>query len=267
MKDKNIAALIAFIAGFVGAHHFYLGRNVKGFLYILGTCGAWFFTYKIMLIIAVFDGIRLLTMSPDEFDYKYNRGMSRSERKAEKRAKQEQRRSGWEDMERTSREEKQYTYSNSQAAQDLKKEGIEKYKAYDFGRAISAFEKVIISNPNDIATHFNLACCYSMVEDKTLAFRYLAKSVALGMKDLQKISTHDGLAYLRIQPEWTNFVANDYQEVLITTEKPPQSSPKPTPEPAQELNPLDALRQLYEQRQKGIIDESQFDAKSKELLS
>jgi TM2 domain-containing membrane protein YozV len=266
MKNKNTAALIAFLAGFVGAHQFYLERNVKGFLYILGTCGAWFFTYKIMLIIAIFDGIRFLTMSPDEFDYKYNRGISRSERKAEKRAKREQRRSGWEDMERSSREEKQYTFPNSQDAQNFKKEGVELYKAYDFGGAINAFEKVLKSNPNDIAAHFNLACCYSMIEDKTLSFKYLAKSVALGMKDFQKISTHDGLAYLRIQQEWTNFVANDYQEVSIIMDEPPQSSPKPTPEPAQELNPLDALRQLYEQRQKGIIDESQFDTKSKELL-
>jgi hypothetical protein len=61
-------------------------------------------------------------------------------------------------------------------------------------------------------------------------------------------------------------VANDYKIVSSKQETVPQSEPKPMPEPAQEINPLDALRQLYEQRQKGIIDEAEFNAKSKQLL-
>ncbi len=257
MKEKNIAALLAFTAGFVGTHHFYLGNVARGILYVFGTCGAWFFNFKIMVLIAVFEGIRFLTMSPEEFDAKYNNGQTKKERKEEKRARKEQRRSGWEDMERT--------LNVTTDVQGFKKEGIAQYKSYNFEAAINSFEKVLSNEPYDAATLFNISCCYSMIEDKTLSFSYLAKAVACGMKDFQKISTHDGLAYLRIQSEWDNFVANDYKPVPMETTSVPQSAPEPTPEPATEINSLDALRQLYEQRQKGIIDEAQFDKESKLL--
>lgn len=258
MKSKNTAALLSIVAGFVGAHRFYLGQTGLGFLYIFGTCGAWFFTFKIMVLIAMFDAIRLLTMSDDEFDNKYNKNKKRQKNKEEFRPKQEQRRSGWEQMEST--------WNVNTDARGFKKEGIAKYKSYDFKGAAEYFEKALAFEKNDAPTYFNIACCYSMLEDKKLAFSYLAKAVGSGMKNFEKILSHDGLAYLRIQPEWDNFVSNDYKMVEIQDNVEPQPEPKLAPEPEPEVDPLEALRKLYEQRQKGLIDEKQFELESKRLL-
>jgi TM2 domain-containing membrane protein YozV len=259
MKNKNTAALLAITAGFVGAHRFYLGQTGLGLLYVFGTCGAWFFTFKIMLFIALIDGIRFLTMPPEEFDQKYNKGRKKQQPKEEYRPRQDHRHaSGWEQMESS--------WNVNTDAKGYKKEGIAKYKTYDFKAAVQAFEKAIQHEPNDAPTHFNIACCYSMLEDKTLSFSYLAKAVANGMKNFEKILSHDGLAYLRIQSEWDNFVSNDYKMVPMHDALVPKNEPKLAPEPAADENPLDTLRRLYEQRQKGLIDEEQFAQQSKQLL-
>jgi TM2 domain-containing membrane protein YozV len=265
MKNKNTAAIIAFTSGFVGTHRFYLGQTLLGFLYIAGTCGAFFFNFKIMLLIAILEGIRFLTMSPEEFNNKYNRGKysKKDIKRAEREARQAQRRSGWEEMERSWN----VTSDNS----GFKKEGIEKYKAYSFEAAIAAFEKALAIQKNDAPTYFNLACCYAMTEQKELAFNSLTTAVSLGMKDFQKILSHDGLAYLRIQPEWDNFVASGYTAITfedeISTKNQPQETKEEKPVVSENFeNPLDALRKLYEQRQQGLIDEAQFEKQSRDIL-
>lgn len=265
MKNKNTAALLALFAGYFGVHRFYLGQGFLGFLYILGAMGAWFFTFKLMVFIGVIESIRFLTMSPEEFDKKYNKGIkyNPSQEQTRKEYKENKRRSsGWEEMERT--------WNVQTDAQGFKKEGIAKYKDYDFKGAIVCFEKALAQQKNDAPTHFNLACCYSMLEDKFLAFKHLAKSVELGMKNFEKILSHDGLAYLRIQPEWDNFVSNDYKEVPLQASTESEiiiPKEEKATETSQELSPLDALRQLYEKRQQGLIDEKEFELESKRLLN
>jgi len=66
MKNKIVAALLAFFVGFIGVHKFYLNRPVQGVLYLL------FSWTGIPAIIAFIDFIVLLVMSQDNFDYKYN---------------------------------------------------------------------------------------------------------------------------------------------------------------------------------------------------
>jgi TM2 domain-containing membrane protein YozV len=66
MKDKTIAAILAFFIGGLGAHRFYLGQTGLGFLYLL-FC--WTF---IPAFIALIDFICFLAMSTDSFDSKYN---------------------------------------------------------------------------------------------------------------------------------------------------------------------------------------------------
>lgn len=265
MKNKNTAALLALTAGYFGVHRFYLGQGFLGFLYILGATGVWFFSFKLMVFIGVIEAIRFLTMSPEDFDKKYNKGIKyNSKEQARKEYKESKRRSsGWEEMERT--------WNVQTDVQGFKKEGIAKYKDYDFKGAIVCFEKALEQQKNDAPTHFNLACCYSMLEDKTLAFRHLAKSVELGMKNFEKILSHDGLAYLRIQKEWDNFVSNDYKEVpfepTIEPEIIVQKEDETLKKTEEELSPLDALRQLYEKRQQGLIDEKEFELESKRLLN
>lgn len=66
MKDKSIAAILAFFFGGLGIHQFYLGNNGRGVLYLL------FFWTFIPFIIGFIDFIILITMSYAHFDLKYN---------------------------------------------------------------------------------------------------------------------------------------------------------------------------------------------------
>jgi len=83
-----------------------------------------------------------------------------------------------------------------------KKSGMEKYKEYDYNGAIEDFEKSLAVDDSDIATHFNIACAFSIMENKEKSFYHLSKAVELGFRDFEKIKTHDALAYLRIQDEF-----------------------------------------------------------------
>ncbi|WP_330204199.1 NINE protein [Cyanobacterium sp. DS4] len=66
MKQKSIAAVLAFFVGGFGVHKFYLGNNFAGILYLL------FFWTFIPSILAIFDFLGLLLMSEQAFNAKYN---------------------------------------------------------------------------------------------------------------------------------------------------------------------------------------------------
>lgn len=67
LKNKYIAALLAFFFGGFGAHKFYLGKKFWGFVYILLV-----FT-GVSPFLGVLDAILILLMSNNKFDKKYNR--------------------------------------------------------------------------------------------------------------------------------------------------------------------------------------------------
>lgn len=65
MKEKSTATLFAIFLGTLGVHRFYLNDIGMGVLYILtgGLCG----------IGAVVDIVRLVLMTEEEFNRRYNR--------------------------------------------------------------------------------------------------------------------------------------------------------------------------------------------------
>ena len=63
-KNRTTAALMAFFLGVFGGHQFYLGNTGKGILYLV-FC----WTY-IPGIIALIEGIMLITQSDEDFDVK-----------------------------------------------------------------------------------------------------------------------------------------------------------------------------------------------------
>jgi len=66
MKDKNVAAILAFFFGGIGVHKFYLGQIGSGIVYLM-FC--WTF---IPSIIAFIEFIILAVMDRDEFNRRYN---------------------------------------------------------------------------------------------------------------------------------------------------------------------------------------------------
>jgi TM2 domain-containing membrane protein YozV len=68
MRNKIVAALLAFTFGGVGVHKFYLGSNVAGVFYLL------FCWTLIPSLLAFFDFIGLLLTPDQSFDARYNAG-------------------------------------------------------------------------------------------------------------------------------------------------------------------------------------------------
>ena len=139
-----------------------------------------------------------------------------------------------------------------------KKSGMAKYKEYDYNGAIEDFEKALTIDDQDIATHFNIACAYSIMEEKEKAFFHLSKAVEMGYSDTEKIKTHDALAYLRIQDEFEGFMQNGYklksgsgaQQEQITANN----------------DLLEQLNKLAELREKGLLTQEEFELQKKKLL-
>lgn len=80
MKSRSTAAILAFLLGPFGVHHFYLDQKAKGFTYLLVTLISLplclvifgFFTIGVIGILCLVDFIRLLVMDDAEFNQKYN---------------------------------------------------------------------------------------------------------------------------------------------------------------------------------------------------
>jgi TM2 domain-containing membrane protein YozV len=64
-KNKGVAALFGILLGAFGVHKFYLGQPGMGILYLL------LFWTGIPSIVGLVEGIIYLTMSDQEFTYKY----------------------------------------------------------------------------------------------------------------------------------------------------------------------------------------------------
>lgn len=67
LKDKNLAAILAFLLGGLGIHRFYLGQPLLGILYLI-FC--WTF---IPLCLSIIDFFTFIFMSQNRFNSKYNR--------------------------------------------------------------------------------------------------------------------------------------------------------------------------------------------------
>ena len=139
-----------------------------------------------------------------------------------------------------------------------KKSGMEKYKEYDYNGAIEDFEKSLAVDDSDVATHFNIACAYSIMENKEKAFYHLSKAVELGFRDFEKIKTHDALAYLRIQDEFETFVQNNY--------KLKAGSSAQQEKVTEHGDLLEQLNKLAELREKGLLTEEEFVLQKRKLL-
>jgi len=237
---------MALFGGMFGIHKFYLNQAGPGIMYLV-----LFFVFAkflpISFVLGVFDALRLFMMTDREFDRKYNGG------------KESQR--GRRSSRKGSRQSRSPVSNNTrQRANPFKKSGIRKYKEYDLDDAIIDFNKGLEIEPNDLALHFNIACAYSLTEQKDLGFSHLSRAVELGFKDFEKIQSHDDLAFLRIQPEFEGFKASGYRQDGKTNEEEGAA-------PEQKDDRLLArLNKLKELREKGMITETDYKVETKKIL-
>lgn len=267
MKNRIVAGLLAILLGSVGAHKFYLRKPGAGIFYIFLFMIFLNARLPIMAILGLIEGLGLLMMSDQEFNRRYNAGQMAGQEgypgqypaprdirsRDRMRDRSDRRGAAWKNV-----EVPEYPASRRNV---FKETGMRKYKEFDLEGAIEDFQKSLQMEPRDIATHFNIACAYSLTEQPAKAYHHLSKAVELGFNDYEKINTHDDLAFVRIQKQWDGFKQSGYRQ-YTAFENQPFAEEKP--EPQNDLL-LDQLNKLNELRQKGLITEAEYVMEKRRL--
>lgn len=256
MKNKFVAAALAFFLGMFGAHKFYLRDPGAGVFYIMLMVMTQRFM-PLSLILGFFDGLRYLLMSPKDFDKKFNNKYYK-ERPPTNRTAPKRNRDYYE-VKKSKRVNKKIIRSNP-----FKKSGVKKYKEYEIEEALEDFKKGLKIEPNDLALLFNMACAYSLLESKEEAYRHLALAVENGFTDYEKIQSHDDLAFVRIQPEYDDFKAGGFK-LNASTQK--SSTDKVLSNEPMDDVLLSQLNRLMELRKKGVLTENEFVLERKKILA
>jgi TM2 domain-containing membrane protein YozV len=250
MRSRTTASLLALFGGVFGMHFFYLGRIGLGIMSLVFTfmvVGAW-----IPILLGFVNFLILLGMSDEEFHKRYNREHWREDKRRRQEGYTEPEPPRTNQEARTRMQPTTPQYEKPQPAQKevLKQNGLKKYKEYDYEGAIEDFGKVLAIDNKDVSVHWNLSCLYSLCEQKELAFYHLQKAVEMGFKDYEKIKTHDALAYLRVSPEFEEFAKGGFR----------------MPESMEHSDILQQLKNLTEQREKGLLTQKEFAEMSKRLM-
>jgi len=262
-RTRITAAILSFFFGGFGAQKFYLRQYGVAIFMIIALIATRMFVFPFFAIFGVIDAIRILSMSDKDFDRKYNRYASQNRKDDYLQNRRERQ------IERSTRRVSNSANSRRmlQKANPFKNSGLAKYKDFDLDGAIEDFNQAIDINPNDSSLHFNIACVYSLTEQKDRAYRHLARAVELGYKDFDEINTKDDLAYVRIQPEFHQFKLNGYK--LNGNIIPPRSKASLDEDGEPIVTDdvlLSQLNKLAELRKKGLLSEEEFKLERKKLL-
>lgn len=262
-RNRITAAVLSLFLGAVGGQRFYLRQIGPAFLMIALLFISQFALMAPFAIFGIFEAVKFLSMSDQEFDRRYNRYSSKNRRDdyLEQRRERQMEKSQAKGQRRQRR-----TVGKPAAAKanPFKTSGIKKYKDYDLEGAIEDFTQGLAINEDDIALHFNIACAYSMTEQKDKAYYHISKAVQLGFKDFDKIKTKDDLAFVRIQPEFEEFQLRGYKLGA-------ESARRATQKTEEEAIPTDdvllsQLNKLAELRKKGLLSTEEFNLERKKLL-
>ena len=178
---------------------------------------------------------------------------------------------------RTTRRSERERGPRFQQVNPHKQEGIKLFKEYDYPGAIREFKQALDIDPTDQAVHFNLACAYSLMEDPQNAMYHIDRLAAMNFQHLDRVETHDALAYLRLQPGFEAFRKNGYRMVAPAPEPPAAdapAAPTPTPSTAAETSTdtepqpdlLDQLERLAAMRDRGMLTSEEFEIQKRRLL-
>jgi tetratricopeptide (TPR) repeat protein len=142
-------------------------------------------------------------------------------------------------------------------------DGIRLFKQENYFDAIDDFKRALEIDSNSTAACFNLACCYSILQNPQESYYYLALAVEKGFSDFDRLRTHEALADLREREDFEMFINNGYRVV--------EQLPEPKEdliESIQKFNPdiLELIEDLGEKMEKGELTREEFDAQKKQIL-
>lgn len=261
-KSKTTAAILSLFGGIFGLHKFYLNDPGSGMFYaILGMVTRGLIGFPVSILLGVLDAVRLFSMSSQQFDAKYNkRKVSRGQNRAKQRPTRARTASRDVRMERQ-RQKNNNTISRKQRSNPFRKSADQKYKEYDLEGALEDYAKATEITPADKEMHFNMACIYSLLEKPEDSLIHLEQAIDMGYKNLENIKTVDELAFLRIQPEYDDFIANGYKRGARKKSVPP-----PKDDLLQDDLLLAQLNKLKELRSKGMLSEKEYVYEKEKLM-
>ncbi|WP_236973875.1 NINE protein [Membranihabitans maritimus] len=226
--------------------------------------------------------------TPD-YERRENRRFGQRERRSQESRYKRKSKTNYRPTRRVSKRDKKEKYKELLTQLKKHKErGIDLFKDYDFEGAISNFKRVLDIDSSNVAAHFNIACAYSQIEKPDKAMFHISEAVKNGFDDFERIKKHEKLAYARIQPEWEEFARNKFILKSTVTEEPKptesvdisedeikESQPQEVDILNQQENkkPLEGeelfsnLKRLKEQRERGLITDSEFEIERRKLMS
>ncbi len=256
MKNKTTAGIFALLFGPTGLHRFYLGERRLGKVYLIATALLFAFSFKVngpiflvMGIVSFIDAVLLFSMGQEEFNEKYNQRFLNRPRNT---------------LESAPRYQARPAAPPVEVPNPWKVAGIQKFKDFDYDGALEDFKQSLSVKFEDPAIHFNLACCYSLNERPDPAFFHLTKAVHFGFIDFDKIEKHEGLAFLRTQPAFRDFVKKGYQ--LHSAQPDAAFDLLSTPSNGKQASLLDQIKRLSELRQQGILTEEEYMGMKEQVL-
>jgi len=255
-KKRLVAALLAFFFGPLGLHKFYLRDFGAGIFYIFLTfmLMGWF-RLPITFFLGIIDGLKLLGMSDEMFDDKYNR------RKLSRRKRRRYESKHAPPKKETVRKERyRYNRNKRQRQNPFKTSALKKYKDFDLEEAVSDFHKALEISPDDAEIHFTLAAIHSLLEQKEKSYFHLQRARESGYDKMEQVQEMDDFAYLRIQQDFQAFVDNGFSLESRKAIKAPEA------DLLQDDLLLSRLNKLKKLRDKGLLSEKEFLYEKEKLL-
>ena len=287
MKNRVTAILFAIFLGGWGVHKFYLRDAGTGIFYIMLTIITMSFKWPVGYILSWIDAFRLITMSEEQFDKKYN-GKARNSRQRGRRESREyaDRRKDERYERRTTREYSRNSRNTRNAPPKVRNEsrssyqrkkkvikdnpfktsGIKRLDNFELDLAEVDLKRALELSPDDKDIHIALGRLYSIEENINKSMFHISQAVKLGYTDFNHIRAADGFAFLRLSDKFDEFEETGFRSVRVDV---PQSERKRDDNTVEAVTPpendllqddvlLSQLNKLKELRNKGIISEKEF---------
>ena len=127
----------------------------------------------------------------------------------------------------------------------------------DLNKYLTSLQTSLSKDSSNPQTHFELACFYSLIEDRDNAYKHLSEAINYNYKKLETIKTEPDLKWLRGQNDFKEFVANGYK--FKATAIPEISN-------ASTNNYIEELKELAKLKDEGIITEKEFNELKTKIL-
>lgn len=124
--------------------------------------------------------------------------------------------------------------ASAQDAQQLARDLFAAYSARDYDKAIEINQKLVELQPDDPTHPYNMACLYSLKDDKAKAGEWLTKAIDLGFSDFGQLAgdadlnnIHDTEAYKSAHKKLLEKAAQASTPVIVVPDGLPEDKPAP----------------------------------------